>query len=387
MKSSPRAGFAVTQLEGYVAFEPAPLPPQPAIAYDDELVRLLSAADQQVGRLDALANTLPDADLFLAMYVRQEALLSSRIEGTECTLDDVIASDLSPAAPVSVDVREVVNYVAAIDHGIARIADLPLSNRLLREMHEVLLRTGRGADKTPGEFRRTQNWIGRPGCTLLDASFVPPPVHVMHDAMSDLEKFLHTADLPVLVVAGLAHAQFETIHPFLDGNGRAGRLLIALLLHQRATLTKPVLYLSTYLKQNQRDYFRCLTEVREDGDWEGWLKFFLRGVADSATNAAATASRIHTIRDRDRHRVLDAGGGKNDLDLLDRLYGQPIVNGVWVESELDVTAATASKLLARLEAAGVLRETTGFKRNRLFRYDQYVDVFDALDTGADTTHG
>lgn len=378
MKSDPRAGYLVTQLEGYKAFQPAALPPSPSIDYDDALIRLLSEADQRIGRLDALANALPDADLFLAMYVRQEALLSSRIEGTECTLDEIIASDLSPSAPINLDVGEVVNYVAALGHGIARLSELPLSNRLLREVHEVLLRTGRGSDKTPGEFRRTQNWIGRPGCTLADASFVPPPVHIMQDALSDLEKFLHATDLPVLVVAGLAHAQFETIHPFLDGNGRSGRLLVSLLLHERRTLTKPVLYLSTYLKQHQQEYFSCLTAVREAGDWEGWLKFFLAGVSDSASNAAATATGIHQIRERHRDRLLEVGGQKNDLVLLDRLYRQPIVNGAWVERELDVAKATASKLLARLVDAGIMRETTGFKRNRLFRYDEYIDVFDSL---------
>lgn len=378
MRSHPRAGHLVTQLEGYAAFEPAPLPPSPPITYDDLLVRLLSEADQRIGRLDALATALPDTDLFLAMYVRQEALLSSRIEGTECTLDDIIASDLSPTDPTSVDVGEVVNYVAALNHGIARLSTLPLSNRLLREVHEVLLRNGRGSDKTPGEFRRTQNWIGRRGCTLAEASFVPPPVHVMNDSLGDLEKFLHASDLPVLVVAGLVHAQFETIHPFLDGNGRSGRLLVSLLLHERRTLTKPVLHLSTYLKLHQRDYFHFLTSVREDGDWEGWLMFFLRGISDSAVNAAATATRIHHIREQDRQRLLEAGGLKTDLALLDRLYRQPIVNSAWVEHEVGVTKVTANKLIGRMVATGILRETTGFKRNRLFRYDEYVDVFDAL---------
>ncbi len=380
MKSDPRAGHLVTQPEGYKAFHPSSLPPAPPIAYDDALISLLSAADQRIGRLDAMADVLPDADLFLAMYVRQEALLSSRIEGTECTLDDIIVSELSPTAPTNLDVGEVVNYVAALDHGIARLSALPLSNRLMREVHEVLLRTGRGSDKTPGEFRRTQNWIGPQGCTLVEASFVPPPVQIMQDSLSDLEKFLHATDLPVLVVAGLAHAQFETIHPFLDGNGRTGRLLVSLLLHERKTLTKPVLYLSTYLKQHQRDYYRCLTAVREDGDWEGWLTYFLTGVSDTAANAAGTAARIHRIRERDRERLLDADGQKHDLVLLDRLYRQPIVNSAWVARELDVAKATANKLLTRMENAGILRETTGFQRNRLFRYDEYVDVFDVSAT-------
>ena len=378
MRADPRAGRIVTQLEGYRAFEPADLPPIPSITYDEALVGVLSEANARVGRLDVLGDALPDAGLFLAMYVRHEALVSSRIEGTECTLDDLIAFDLGPASPTSLDVGEVVNYVAALHHGITRLPTLPLSSRLLCEVHGVLLRSGRGSDKSPGEFRRTQNWIGPPGCSLSEAIFVPPPVHVMNGSLSSLERFLHTSPLPALVVGGLAHAQFETIHPFLDGNGRTGRLLISLLLHERRLLAKPVLYLSTYLKRHQHEYFRRLTAVRTEGDWEGWLDFFLRGVAESATNAAHTATLVHSIRDRDRAKVLAAGGSRNDLALLDRLYRQPIVNGTWVERELGVARATSGKLLARLETAGILRETTGFKRNRLFRYDEYVDVFHAL---------
>lgn len=378
MKSHPRAGHLVTQLEGYRAFEPASLPPTPPIVFDTTLVRILSEADQRVGRLDALATALPDADLCLAMYVRQEALLSSRIEGTECTLDEIIASDLSPSSPTSLDVGEVVNYIAALDHGIARLSSLPLSNRLIREVHGVLLRTGRGSEKTPGEFRRTQNWIGPPHCTLLQASFVPPPVHVMHDALGDLERFLHTSDLPVLILAGLAHAQFETIHPFLDGNGRSGRLLISLLLHERRSLARPALYLSTFLKQHQAEYFRRLTAVRQEGEWEHWLQFFLTGVSEAAADAANTATRIHELRERDRQRLLVAGGQRHELGLLDRLYRQPIINATWVERELAVAKATAHKVIDRLVRAGILRETTGFARNRMFRYDEYIDIFDAL---------
>jgi Fic family protein len=378
VESHPRAGYVVNQLEGYRAFEPAPLPPEPALSYDNDLISLLADANARVGRLDALANALPDAELFLAMYVRQEALLSSRIEGTECTLDDIIASDLAPDGPANLDVREVVNYVAALDHGIARLGVLPLSNRLLREVHAELLRTGRGSEKTPGEFRRTQNWIGSPGCTLTEATFVPPPVHVMHTALSDPEKFLHSSELPVLVVAGLAHVQFETIHPFLDGNGLTGRLLISLLLHERGLLTKPLLYLSTYLKHEQRTYFRLLTTVRAEGAWEAWMKFFLRGVAESATNAALTATRIHELRDADRYRLIERNANKLDFALLDSLYRQPIVNEAWVERELDVTPTTAGKVLNRLEEAGILREITGFKRNRRYRHDRYIDIFEAL---------
>lgn len=382
MKSHPRAGSLVTQLEGHRAFEPSPLPPSPPVIFDSALLRALSEADQCVGRLDALADALPAADLFLAMYVRQEALLSSRIEGTQCTLDDVLQRELTPAAPFSLDVGEVVNYVAALQHGISRLRDLPLSNRLLREVHGVLLRSGRGSEKTPGEFRRTQNWIGRPGGSLADAAFVPPPLQVMQRAIGDLDKFLHGSDLPTLVVAGLAHVQFETIHPFLDGNGRAGRLLVSLLLHERGILRRPVLYLSTYLKQHQVEYFHRLTAVREEGDWEGWLGFFLTGISVSARSAAATAKRVQEMRERDRASLLEAGGLRHDLALFDALFRQPIVNAGWVEQELGVAKGTSNKLLGRMQQLGILRETTGFRRNRLFRYDEYIGVFEQLDPAA-----
>jgi cell filamentation protein, protein adenylyltransferase len=387
VKSNARAGHYVKQLEGYRAFEPAGLPPEPPIAFDGDLVARLSAADTAVGRLDGLARTLPDADLFLAMYVRQEALLSSRIEGTECTMDDVLAFELLPAGEVSLDVGEVVNYVAALHHGVARLDELPLCNRLLREVHAVLLRSGRGADKSPGEFRQTQNWIGPGGCTLATASFVPPAPDVMSTAMSALEKFVNVAPLPVLMTAGLAHAQFETIHPFLDGNGRTGRLLISLLLHERGVLTKPVLYLSTFLKRHQAAYFDRLAAVRSDGDWEGWLGFFLDGVSRSARSAAATAEAIHRLREADRARIVAAGGVGYDMALLDGLYRQPLVNSAWVEKQLGVTTTTANKVLGRLRTTKILRETTGNTRNRLYRYDAYVDLFEATDAVEhDNTH-
>ena len=276
MKSNGRAGHLVQQLEGYRAFEPVPLPPEPPLIYDQEFISRLSAADTAVGRLDGLAQNLPDSDLFLTMYVRREALCSSRIEGSECSLDDVLAFQLSEDAPVpELDVREVVNSVDALNRGIELLCELPLCNRLLREVHGVLLKSGRGSDKSPGEFRRTQNWVGPKGCTLEGATYVPPPPAVMERAMSELETFLHGTSLPVLVGAGLAYAQFETIHPFLDGNGRIGRLLVSLLLHARGELQRPVLYVSSYLGRHRVEYFGRLMAVREDGDWEGWLKLLL----------------------------------------------------------------------------------------------------------------
>ena len=387
MQSNPRAGHVVRQLEGYVAFEPVDLPPDPPLELDNRLWALLSDADVAVGRLDGLARTLPDADLFLAMYVRQEALLSSQIEGTECTMDDILAFELLPENGPTLDVGEVVNYVAALQHGVALLSELPLCNRLLREMHAVLLRSGRGSDKTPGEFRRTQNWIGPAGCTLATAGFVPPPRHVMEAAMTALETFVHESKLPVLVTAGLVHAQFETIHPFLDGNGRAGRMFISLLLHERQVLSKPILYLSTFLKRNQARYFDHLTAIRSEGAWEQWLEFFFDGVAESARGATETAAAIHKLREQDRTRALADGAGKNDIALLDALFRQPLINAAWVQTQLDVTSPTANKSIDRLEGLGVLRETTGNRRNRVYRYDAYVDLFEAVGrVERDDTH-
>jgi Fic family protein len=318
------------------------------------------------------------------MYVRHEALLSSRIEGTECTLGDVVASELMLSNSANSEVREVVRYVSALNFGLARLEALPLSNRLVREMHAVLLQGGRGSEKSPGEFRRTQNWIGARGCLLDDAVFVPPPIHVMSSALHNLENYMNESQHPALVVAGLSHAQFETIHPFLDGNGRTGRLLIALILYQRAVLNKPVLYLSTYLKANREEYFTRLTAIRERGQWELWLKFFLRGIEESAVHSAATATTVHQLRESDRRLVLERGGQKNELKLLDLLYSQPIINVSWAERNLGVAKATAHQLVSRLESHEILRETTGFKRNRVFRYDRYMRVFESISAEAGT---
>ncbi len=390
MKSHARAGLYVRQLEGYRAFEPVNLPPEPPLALDTNLLSLLSAADTAIGRLDGLARTLPDAELCLAMYVRQEALSSSQIEGTECTMDDILAFELLPDAEPNLDVKEVVNYVAALQHGVELLKELPLCNRLLREVHAVLLRSGRGSDKSPGEFRRTQNWIGPAGCTLATASFVPPPRHVMEAAMSALEGFVHDSKLPILVTAGLAHAQFETIHPFLDGNGRTGRMFISLLLHEREVLTKPVLYLSTFLKRHQARYFDHLTAVRREGAWEGWIGFFLEGVAESARGATLTAAAIHRLRETDRSNLLLSGvgkAGKYDIALLDAMFRQPLVNSAWVQRELGVTSPTANKALERLCELNILRETTGAKRNRTYRYDAYLNLFETVTpVELDDTH-
>ncbi len=373
-----RAGQFVKQVEGYRAFLPAPLPPVPSLIYDADLIRLLSEADQRLARLDGVTSTLPNPDLFVAMYVRQEAVLSSQIEGTQSTLEDVLQFEIDPQGDeLPRDVGEVVNYVAAMNYGLKRLPTLPLSLRLIREIHGVLLEGTRGGEKTPGEFRKSQNWIGPAGCNLATASFVPPPVAVMSDALANLEKFFHDTTLPVLLQCGLAHAQFETIHPFLDGNGRVGRLLITFLLCSRGVLQRPLLYLSYFLKQNRLEYYDRLTAIRQNGDWEGWLKFLLRGVAEVSQEATDTARRILVMREqhlrliRDNDKINSTYG----LHLIDHLYQQPIATVRLVENWLGSSYATASKVVNQFVDLGLLREMTGFDRNRRFAYDPYLAVF------------
>jgi Fic family protein len=375
-KDTNRAGRFITQPSGYRAFLPAPLPPQPPIAIEGNLLALLSEADVALGRLDGAVKVIPDPDFFVSMYVRREAVLSSQIEGTQSTLEDLLEAELEPEAErLYSDVGDIVNYVAAMNHGLRRLPDLPLSLRLIREIHAELLRDGRGAQATPGEFRTTQNWIGPAGATLQRATFVPPPVPEMKEALSDYEKYLHADAGPVLITAGLAHAQFETIHPFLDGNGRVGRLLITLLLVNGKVLRAPLLYLSYFFKLHRSEYYDRLMAVRLEGDWEGWLRFFLRGAAETAEEAAQTAEKIFELRERHRSLVLNEAGA-NGLKLLSALFQQPLVNVNRVSDSLDVTFPTANRLVARFEELGLLREVTGQRRSRLFRYDPYLRLFD-----------
>jgi Fic family protein len=374
---SNRAGRYMAQPSGYRAFVPAPLPPEPPIAFDAELIALLSRADQAIGRLDGAARTLPNPDLFVAMYVRREAVESSRIEGTQSTLEDLLSFELDPhLRALPDDVEEVVNYVRAMNHGLERIATLPLSLRLIREIHAELLQGTRGADRSPGEFRSTQNWIGAGHVSLVQATFVPPPVHELTTALDNLERFLHdTETLPPLVHCGVTHVQFETIHPFLDGNGRVGRLLIAFLLVHRGVLVRPLLYLSAYLKRHRAEYYDRLMDVRNNGNWEGWLRFFLRGVAETADEATKTASKIVDLQADHRSLLQEHGFGANEYRLLDLLYHHPLVNVALVRQRLSVTAATAGKVIDRLESLGMLEEITGRQRNRMFRYAPYWRLF------------
>jgi len=376
-----QAGRYSQQTSGYRAFIPAPLPPDPPLAYSGELLALLSNADRDIGRLDALATLLPNPDLFVAMYVRHEAVLSSQIEGTQSTLEDVLAFEADAVRDdTPKDVAEVVNCVRAMNHGLARLADLPLSLRLLREVHGELMQGVRGGDKSPGEFRVSQNWIGGQGCTLRDAAFVPPPPHALMAALGDLEMFLHSArsSVPLLVRCGLAHAQFETIHPFLDGNGRVGRLLITLMLCEEGALTRPLLYLSLYLKANRAEYYDRLTAIRQHGHWEPWLAFFLRGVSSTARAATRTAQEIVALRDS--HRAAVARHARA-LALLDALLRQPTVSVSRVAQLVACTFPTAAKLVQDFAQRGWLHEVTGYGRNRLWRYQPYLDLFhrDAVD--------
>ncbi len=375
-----RAGRYQRQLRGYSAFVPARLPPDPPIRLTGELQRLLSQADLALGRLDGSIQILPNPDLFVLMYVRKEAVLSSQIEGTQSSLQDLLAAEaqvFAPEAPKDVD--EVINYVAAMNHGLRRLPDFPVSIRLIREIHEKLLAGGRGRHLTPGELRTSQNWIGPAGCTLNEATFVPPPPDLVPQVLGDLEDFLHAADdLPILVRIGIAHAQFETIHPFLDGNGRVGRLLITFLLMNSGVLQKPVLYLSYFLKQNRPRYYELLQAIRDRGAWEAWLAFFLRGVSEVSAQASETARRILSLRENDRTLIAErlgraAGSGHR---VLEHLYERPIVSVNEVRDLIGFTYTAANQLVDRLVEIGVLEEITGQARNRRFRYAAYISLFD-----------
>jgi Fic family protein len=366
----------ITQAEGYRAFLPAPLPPDPPLAFDAQLATVLAGAGTALGRLDGVAATLPNPDLFVAMYVRREAVLSSQIEGTQSTLDDVLAYEIDPKrANLPSDIDEVVNYISAMNYGLTRLDTLPLCLRLLREIHGRLMEGTRGGNKSPGEFRESQNWIGG-GRGLVDATFIPPPPHEMRAALGNLERFLHdSGGLDPLIVAALAHAQFETIHPFLDGNGRIGRLLITFLLCHEKVLQRPVLYLSHYLKQHRASYYDRLMAVRLAGDWEGWLRFFLTGVAEVAREAEQTARQIVQLREDIRQQALSARMSATAFRLLDHLFQRPIINVNAARDYLEVSFAAANGLIGELVELGVLREITGASRNRVFRFGPYIDLF------------
>ncbi len=359
------------------AFVPAPLPPNPPIEWTPEIRSKFDQALLALGRLDSIATFLPDISLFLYMYVRKEAVLSSMIEGTQSSLSNLLLFelDMEPGVPLD-DAREVSNYVAALDYGLNRLAEgFPLSLRLLREIHGVLLSRGRGSNQAPGEFRRTQNWIGgtRPG----NAAFVPPPVEQIQECMGKLELFLHDQQepIPALLKAALAHVQFETIHPFLDGNGRLGRLLITLLLCEKKVLREPMLYLSLYFKTHRQYYYELLNNVRLTGNWEAWLDFFAEAVIATATQAVDTARQLIDLAGEHRDKINGLGrAAASALRVHRTLMERPIATAGWLVEKIGITPATINKCLDHLEHLGIVRELTGKKRNRIFSYTGYVEI-------------
>ena len=374
--SSDRVGRYVRQLTGYRAFIPNSLPPEPPLKLDSELVALLSAADQALGRLDGVADTLPNPDIFVQMYVRKEAVLSSQIEGTQASLVDVLEYEAEiDHRHLPSDVLETLNYVKALHAGLERLNDLPLCNRLFREIHGILMEGVRGQEKAPGQFRETQNWIGPPGSNLNNAAYVPPPPDEMFRAMGDLENYLNSEVFtPLLFKCGLAHGQFEMIHPFLDGNGRLGRLLITFLLCQQEALKRPLLYLSAYFKEHQEEYYARLYAISNEGDWEGWLKYFLKGVEQVSREATGTARAIIAMREEHRQVVQQGVPGRYGLPLLDFLCQNPVIMVGRIERNLGVSYVTANNLAHSFEELGLLEEITHRPRNKVYRYQPYLDI-------------
>lgn len=374
---SNRAGQYVKQLEGYYSFKPANLPPIPEINVDSEMLALLSKADRYLGRLDGVTQTLPNPDLFVSMYVKKEALLSSQIEGTQASLIEVIAAEKDQTQ----DVREVTNYVAAMNYGIERLETFPISLRLIREIHERLLASGRGSDRFPGEFRTSQNWIGSPGCTLQDAVYVPPSVDDMTDALGNLERYIHSEeDMPPLIKIALVHAQFETIHPFIDGNGRMGRLLITFYLYSMGILRKPLLYLSYYFKRNREMYYNYLMDVRMKGNWEEWIKFFLRGIVEISEESIESARAIDRLRTELTEVIneLDGVSLANARRLLDQLFITPKVSRSTVAELLSVSKPTAGLLITKFkDDLGILEDTNEKSvRNKTYIFKKYLNILE-----------
>ncbi len=375
MKS--RAGHYVTNLSGalaYRSFVPSPLPPNPPIELTEELVGLLVRANAQLAVLESIAARIPNIDLFVSMYVRKEALMSSQIEGTQATLEDVLDPLLE--ANTNRNVADVVNYIQATEFAIRRLQELPLCNRLIKETHAVLMSGVRGQEKSPGEFRYSQNWIGGQGSTLKNARYIPPSPEDMIEAISDLEKYINAEDeLDPLIRAALIHYQFETIHPFLDGNGRVGRLLITLFLMEKRVLSTPSLYISYFLKKNRIEYYDRMTEVRSKGNYEQWVKFFLQALIESAEDAAAAINELTALHEKNMAVISGMGrGAKNALLVFQYLEANPIIEIRKTADALGLSFGTASNAVARLVGAGILVQTSNFTRNRTFAYEGYLEI-------------
>lgn len=372
-----RAGKYVDNLTGeaaYQSFKPNPLPPIPEIEMDEEIVRLLVDANKQLVKLDTASQLISNADLFISMYVRKEALISSQIEGTQCTLDDVLDPEVE--TNTNLDVSDVINYVKATQYALKRLEKLPLCCRLIREVHEVLMEGVRGQDKTPGEFRYSQNWIGPANCSLKDARYVPPNVEDMQNAMSDLEKFINeNVDYDPLIRVALIHYQFETVHPFLDGNGRIGRLLILLYLMEQGLLAKPVIYISYFLKKNQVEYYDRISEVRRSGNFEQWIRFFLEAVSKAASNSLEAICQLSALHDRNIEKLPKTTRSKDNLRaVFDYIEQYPIIDIKKIAKELEVSYNTVATAVKKLVEIGILQETTNAARNRVFAYEEYLGI-------------
>lgn len=372
-----RAGTYKNNLSGemaYKSFMPAVLPPNPPIELDKDIVGLLVKANKQLALLEGISSRIPNIHLFIFMYVRKEALMSSQIEGTQATLEDVLDPYLEENA--NSPVGDVVNYIKATDFAINRLKELPLCNRLIKETHEVLLQGVRGQNKSPGEFRHSQNWIGAAGCNLQNARYIPPSVEDMIQAMSDLEKYINGDDeLDVLIRAGLIHYQFETIHPFLDGNGRIGRLLITLFLMEKKVLSTPALYISYFLKKNRIEYYDRMNEVRLKGNYEQWIKFFLEAIYESANDAVETIDKLTSLHDSNCLKIKGLGRrAKNAMRVFEYLESNPIIEIQKTAKELDIAFNTMSSIVKDLTSIGVLEQTSTQSRNRTFAYKEYLDV-------------
>lgn len=372
-----RAGYWKTNLSGemaYQSFVPSPLPPTPPIEISEDILEQLIKANSQLAILESVATRIPDVDLFVSMYVRKEALMSSQIEGTQATLEDVL--DPLIEDNTNRNVADVVNYIKATEYAIRRLHELPLCNRLLKETHAILMEGVRGQEKNPGEFRCSQNWIGGKGSTLRNAKYIPPSPDDMTEAMSDLEKYINAEDrLDGLIRAALIHYQFETIHPFLDGNGRIGRLLITLFLMEKKILTTPALYISYFLKKNRVEYYDRMTEVRSKGNYEQWVKFFLQAIAESAKDAIAAIDELTALHDKNVDLVAGMGrASKNAMLVFRYLEANPIIEIGKTAEALGITFGTASNVVERLSSAGILEQTTTGRRNRTFAYKDYLAI-------------
>ena len=372
-----RSGELIMNLSGdaaYKSFKPAPLPPDPELNINSDIVKKLVDANKDIVRLDTAGKLIPNVELFISMYVRKEALISSQIEGTQCTLDDILDPDINSNS--NLDVGDVVNYVRACTYAIDRLEKLPLCNRLLREIHKELFAGVRGQEKNPGEFRRSQNWIGAANCTLSEARYIPPNVEDMNVALTDLEKYMNEGDdYDPLIRIALIHYQFETIHPFLDGNGRVGRMMILLYLMEQGYLSKPIIYISYFLKKNQIEYYDRISEVRRSGNYEQWVAFFLEAVSAAARDSLNTIENLSSIHERNIERLpVTARKNDNIRRLFDYIEQYPIIDIKRTAAALELSYNTISAAVKKLISIGILKETTNASRNRVFVYEEYLNI-------------